>query len=719
MSSKYKKMYISQIDESDCGVASLAMILRYYGSEVSLAYLRNLAKTNIEGTTAFGIINAAQKLGLETQAIKADMTLFDMQDVTYPFIVHVVKEKTILHYYVVLKATSDHIIIADPDPEKGIVKLRYADFEAEWTGVTLFMKPGSKYSPIKETKSNLLSLFPRTFKNIKLIISIVIVAMLTTIISILGSYFFQVLIDNYIPNGMEQMLDIVVMGLIVAYVCNSIFVYSRDFLLAILGQKLSTDIILEYIKHIFELPLEFFSTRKTGEIVSRFTDASKIIDALASMVVSIGLDASIVIIIGVTLFFQSIRLFVITLTALPIYIIVIMTFAKKFEKLNKHQMESNAILSSSVIEDIQGIETIKACNSETVRFNIVSEQFFDYLNKSLSYIKIDSLQQALKIFIQQSLNVIILWIGAKLVIQNQLSVGQLLTFVALVSYFIDPLQNIINLQPKLQSAKVAYTRMNEVYLVKSEFRDENFNYTTQKLLGDITLSGIKYQYGYGKNVLNNVSTTIKVGEKLAIVGMSGSGKSTLVKMLVKFFDPTSGELEFNGYPSNSISKSSLRSYINYVPQIPYIFSGTIEENLKLGGREGVTLKDINRACEVAMIKNDIENMPLGLNTKLDENASILSEGQKQRITIARALLSPAKVLIFDESTSSLDTITEKKIIEQLIGMKDKTIIFVVHRLSIAKKAARILVLDSGEIVEEGSHSELLAKKGYYYKLLKA
>ncbi len=182
-------------------------------------------------------------------------------------------------------------------------------------------------------------------------------------------------------------------------------------------------------------------------------------------------------------------------------------------------------------------------------------------------------------------------------------------------------------------------------------------------------------------------------------------------MLVKFFDPTSGELEFNGYPSNSISKSSLRSYINYVPQIPYIFSGTIEENLKLGGREGVTLKDINRACEVAM--------PLGLNTKLDENASILSEGQKQRITIARALLSPAKVLIFDESTSSLDTITEKKIIEQLIGMKDKTIIFVVHRLSIAKKADRILVLDSGEIVEEGSHSELLAKEGYYYKLLKA
>lgn len=166
------------------------------------------------------------------------------------------------------------------------------------------MKPSIKYSPIKETKSNLLSLFPKTFKNIKLIISIVIVAMLTTIISILGSYFFQVLIDNYIPNGMEQMLDIVVMGLIVAYVFNSIFVYSRDFLLAILGQKLSTDIILEYIKHIFELPLEFFSTRKTGEIVSRFTDASKIIDALASMVVSIGLDASIVIIIGVTLFFK-------------------------------------------------------------------------------------------------------------------------------------------------------------------------------------------------------------------------------------------------------------------------------------------------------------------------------------------------------------------------------------------------------------------------------
>lgn len=495
------------------------------------------------------------------------------------------------------------------------------------------------------------------------------------------------------------------------------FNYARDFLLTILGQRLSIEIILGYIKHIFELPMEFFATRKTGEIVSRFNDASKIIDALASTVISMFLDVGIVVIMGSVLAIQNRTLFLITLGCLPLYLLIVVAFTKSFEKLNNKQMESNAVLSSSIIEDIQGIETIKALNSEHERYQKIDGQFVDFLRKSLDYTKIDILQQALKTFVHLALNVIILWIGAQLVMKNEISLGQLMAYNALLAYFTDPLQNIINLQPKLQSAQVANNRLNEVFLVKGEFNAKKHKLLADQLAGVITFKDVSYCYGYGQNVLEGINLTIKEHEKLTIVGMSGSGKSTLVKLLVNFFEPTTGSITFNEHQIKNIDKHLLRSYINYVPQTPYVFSGTIMENLTLGNRSDVTEKDIFKACQLAMITEDIEKMPLQYDTVLDENGGILSGGQKQRITIARAILSPAKVLIFDESTSGLDAITEKKLIDNLMSLEDRTIIFIAHRLAIAKRTDNVLVLDKGRIVEQGDHQTLMNKNGYYASLV--
>lgn len=541
--------------------------------------------------------------------------------------------------------------------------------------------------------------------------------MLITLISILGSYFLQAVIDNYIPNSLNNTLAIVASGLLILYVFNSMFNYARDFLLTILGQRLSIEIILGYIKHIFELPMEFFATRKTGEIVSRFNDASKIIDALASTVISMFLDVGIVVIMGSVLAIQNRTLFLITLGCLPLYLLIVVAFTKSFEKLNNKQMESNAVLSSSIIEDIQGIETIKALNSEHERYQKIDGQFVDFLRKSLDYTKIDILQQALKTFVHLALNVIILWIGAQLVMKNEISLGQLMAYNALLAYFTDPLQNIINLQPKLQSAQVANNRLNEVFLVKGEFNAKKHKLLADQLAGVITFKDVSYCYGYGQNVLEGINLTIKEHEKLTIVGMSGSGKSTLVKLLVNFFEPTTGSITFNEHQIKNIDKHLLRSYINYVPQTPYVFSGTIMENLTLGNRSDVTEKDIFKACQLAMITEDIEKMPLQYDTVLDENGGILSGGQKQRITIARAILSPAKVLIFDESTSGLDAITEKKLIDNLMSLEDRTIIFIAHRLAIAKRTDNVLVLDKGRIVEQGDHQTLMNKNGYYASLV--
>ena len=714
-----EKNYIPQIDELDCGVACLAMILKHFGSNVSLAYLRNLAKTDAEGTTALGLVKAAEKLQFETKAIKADMTLFDITDLPLPFIAHVIKPGGLLHYYVILKVKKDQIIIADPDPTVGVIKMNKEQFSQEWSGVALFMSPKPTYRPIKQDKSSLFSFIPSMIKQKKLVRNIILAALLITIISIAGSYFLQAIIDTYIPNNMHSTLAIVALGLIIFYIFQAIFTYAQDFLLAILGQRLSIEIVLGYIRHIFELPMEFFATRKTGEIVSRFTDASKIIDALASTVVSMFLDVGIVVVMGVVLALQSIQLFWITLASIPIYTIIILIFAKAFEKLNQKEMESNAILSSSIIEDIHGIETIKALNSEPQRYQKIDTEFVDFLKKSLSYTKADTLQQSFKLFVQLSLNVLVLWIGALLVIHNRLSVGQLMTYNALLAYFVNPLQNIINLQPKLQSARVANNRLNEVFLVKSEFADSRPIKKVAQLQGPIVFNQVSYHYGYGKDVLKNINLQVNLGDKITIVGMSGSGKSTLVKLIINFFEPSNGEVLINQHSLKLIDKHTIRSFINYIPQEPYIFSGSIEDNLRLGNRANITPAEIETACKVAMIATDIEKMPLQFNTKLDENGSTLSGGQKQRLTIARALLSPAKILIFDESTSGLDTITEKRLIDNLTKLSDKTIIFIAHRLAIAQRTNKILVLHEGELVEQGNHAELMKKQGYYYDLVKS
>lgn len=660
ISLRYKSIYVPQIDETDCGAACLAMILKNYHSRVSIAHLRHIAKTNTEGTTALGLVKTAEKFDMNVQAVQADMSLFDMSDIQYPFIVHVIKDGGLLHYYVVLKSTKRKIIVADPDSTSGIKKMSRKAFEKEWTGITLFMVPKADFKPVKEKKNNLLSLFPYMFKQKKLVRNIIVAALLMTLISICSSYFVQGLIDTYIPNGTFTTLSILAIGLLIAYVFNSIFSYGQQFLLNVLGQRLSIDLNLQYIRHIFELPMEFFTTRKTGEITSRFSDASRIIDALASTVISLFLDLSIVILMGIILAVQNMTLFLITLASLPLYAIVILGFSKRFEKLNNDQMESNAVVSSSIIEDIQGIETIKALNSEQVRYKKIDSQFVDYLRKAFKYSKTEAFQIALKTFIRLSLNVIILWVGASVVMHNQMSIGELMAFNALLSYFVDPLQNIINLQPTLQAANVAQNRLNEVYLVKSEFKDKTSVNSIHDLNGKIVFSQVNYRYGYGEDVLKDINLTINDNEKVTVVGMSGSGKSTLVKLLVDFFSPIKGKVTFNNYSTKEINKHVLRSYVNYVPQTPYVFAGTIKENLLLGSRSNITEEDIIEACQIAEIKNDIEKLPLGFDTQLDENAKILSGGQKQRLTIARALLSPAKVLIFDEATSGLDTITEKK-----------------------------------------------------------
>lgn len=711
----YKRTFVPQIDARDCGVAALASIAKFYGSDFSLAHLRELAKTNKEGTTALGIVKAADEMGFETRPVQADKTLFDMSDVPYPFIVHVNKEGKLQHYYVVYQTKKDYLIIGDPDPSVKITKMSKERFFSEWTGVAIFLAPKPSYQPHKDKKNGLLSFLPLIFKQKSLIAYIVLSSLLVTIINIGGSYYLQGILDEYIPNQMKSTLGIISIGLIITYILQQAMSFSRDYLLTVLSQRLSIDVILAYIRHIFELPMSFFATRRTGEIISRFTDANSIIDALASTILSLLLDVSILILVGSVLLAQNPNLFLLSLISVPIYMFIIFSFMKPFEKMNHDVMQSNSMVSSAIIEDINGIETIKSLTSEENRYQNIDSEFVDYLEKSFKLTKYSILQTNLKQGTKLVLNILILWFGAQLVMSSKISIGQLITFNTLLSYFTTPMENIINLQTKLQSAKVANNRLNEVYLVESEFQVQESSVHSHFLMGDIEFDDLSYKYGFGRDTLTDINLTIKQGDKVSLVGVSGSGKTTLAKMIVNFFEPYKGHISINHQDIKNIDKKILRRHINYLPQQAYIFNGSILENLTLGGNNMISQEDILKACELAEIRQDIERMPMGYQTQLSDGAG-LSGGQKQRIALARALLTKAPVLILDEATSGLDVLTEKKVIDNLMSLTDKTILFVAHRLSIAERTNRVIVLDQGKIIEVGSHQELMQAQGFYHHL---
>ena len=711
-----KKHYRSQMDQKDCGVASLAMVFGYFGSYYSLARLRELAKTTINGTTALGLVKAAETLGFEPQAIQADMTLFDSPNLIFPFVVHVLKDKELFHYYVVTGKDKQNIHIADPDPEVRLTKLSRERFEEEWTGTTIFVAPSPNYQPHKDKNQGLTSFLPILINQKGLIINIILATVLVTLINIVGSYYLQSIIDTYVPNQTSSTLSVISICLVIVYALQQILSFAQDYLLIVLGQRLSIDVILSYIKHVFHLPVSFFATRRTGEIVSRFTDANSIIDALASTTISIFLDISMMLMISIILFLQNSNLFFISLLGLPIYALIIIAFMKPFEKMNRDTMEANATLSSSVIEDINGIETIKSLVSEKTCYQKLDREFVDYLKRSFTYSRAESQQKALKKFAQLLLNVCVLWMGANFVMDGKMSLGQLITYNTLLYYFTNPLENIINLQSKLQTAQVANSRLNEVYRVKSEFEEQKMVEDLSMVQGDMTFKGIHYKYDYGQDILSDINFTIKQGSKIALVGISGSGKSTLAKMMVNLYNPNQGEIRLGDMNLNQIDKKSLRQHINYLPQQPYVFNGTILENLLLGAKEGTTREDILRAVELAEIREDIERMPLNYQTELTSDGTGISGGQRQRIALARALLTDASILILDEATSSLDILTEKRIVDNLMNL-DKTLIFIAHRLTIAERVEKVIVLDRGKIVEEGNHADLLARNSFYTHLV--
>ncbi|NFV55679.1 peptidase domain-containing ABC transporter, partial [Clostridium sporogenes] len=650
---------IKQHDYKDCGAACLATICKQYGLKYPISKIREVAGTDKEGTSALGVIKAADELGFTAKGVKASKPEDLFTDIPLPCIAHVVIDKTMLHYVVIHKITEKEIIIADPG--RGIIKYNPQEFFEIWTGILLIMTPTVKFEKGNKEKG----LFQRFFKLIKpqkkLLVNIFLSSIIFTILGIIGAFYFKFILDDIIPNNLNKSLHMISIGIIVLTLFKVLLGAFRTQLLIYLGQNMDIPLMLGYYEHVINLPMNFFGTREVGEIISRFNDASKIRDAISGATLTMMIDSLMVIIGGIFLYTSNSLLFGITIVPIVLYIIIVWAFNKPLEEVNRKVMEDNAKLTSYLVESLNGVETIKSFNAEG-EVNLETEKRFISLIKSVFKNGfINNLHGSIKGSVKAVFAVVILWVGTHQVLKGSMSIGQLISFNALLAYFLDPIENIINLQPQLQTAVVAGERLGEILDLELEKSiDEEKKIKPQSLLGNIEFKDVDFRYGTRKLILKDISMNIKPGEKIALVGESGSGKTTLAKLLMNFYQCEKGEILINTYNIKDINIETLRDKIAYISQQTFLFNGTIKENLSLGNPY-ITYEEIIEACKRAQIHDFINSLPLRYNTLVEENGSNFSGGQKQRLSIARAILKKPEILIMDEATSSLDSITERAI----------------------------------------------------------
>ena len=718
---------VKQHDITDCGAACLATICKQNDYKIGITRIREVAGTDKQGTNVYGIIKAAETLGFSAKGVKGDKEAF-FSEFPLPCIAHVIMDGNLLHYVVIHKITKKQVVIADPGA--GIVKLTPEEFfgdvhkegkppKYQWSGVLILLVKSESFQTGDETKGLFQRFIHLLLPQKKLIIHIFIASLIYTILGILAAFYFKVLVDDILPDSLMKTLTTLSIGIIVLNIFKVILNAFRTHLLLYLSQKLDIALLLGYYRHVLELPMNFFGTRKVGEIVSRFNDASKVRDAISGATLTIMIDTLMAVAGAVILYLQNVQMFGITVIMVVLYLIIVLTFNKWYEQLNRKQMEDNSQLTSYLVESLNGIQTVKAYNAERKANRETEIKFVKLLKSIFDLSWVSNLQSSLKIFVELVGGVVILWVGSVCVIKGQITIGQLITFNSLLVYFLDPVKNLINLQPQMQTAVVAADRLGEILDLEAEKgENERKKLCPDSLLGDIVFKDISFRYGTRQLVLEDINLTIKKGQKVAFVGESGSGKTTLSKLLLHLYKAESGNILINDNNIEDIQIEKLREKIAYISQETFLFSGSILDNLSLG-LDYATMDDVIEATKSAQAHDFINELPLRYETRLEENGANLSGGQRQRLSIARAMLKKPDILIMDEATSNLDAITEKQLDKTISEYSENmTTIFIAHRLSTIKNCDQIFVMDKGRIIERGTHEELKRLGGKYSMLAK-
>ncbi len=703
--------FFQQQSAADCGAACLVMVSRYWGKRFSVNRLRDIANVDRNGASLRGLAAAAESIGFTTRPVKASLNKLAEQSL--PAIVHWEGR----HYVVVYEVVRSHVIVADP--AIGQRTLTHAQFKAGWTGYTLLLQPTVLLKEADEARQPFWQFFELMKPHQLVLLEIFAASVLIQIFGLITPLFTQLLLDRVVVQRSNLTLTAIGLGLLIFGLFRVAMTGLRQYLLDHTANRVDLALIVGFISHTFRLPLSFFESRYVGDIISRVQENRKIQRFLTGEALSIALDLLTVFIYVGLMFWYSWKMALLTLVIVPPFVLLALIATPFLQRISREIFGAYNEETGYLIQSLTGIRTVKSMAVEqTVRWQW-EELFGKSIKTTFSGQVIGNTLQIFSSTIQTVMTTVLLWFGAWQVIQNELTIGQLVAFNMLLGNVINPFQRLIMLWNELQEVIIAVERIGDVIDAEPE---EDLQHQARQSLppirGHIHFEQVTFRYHPENdvNTLENVSFEVQPGQMVALVGRSGSGKTTISKLLLGLYPPTEGKILVDGYDVTSLSLRSLRQQIGVVDQDTFLFGGTIRENISLGHPEA-TLEEIIEAAQQAGAHLFIKELPMGYETQIGEGGGMLSGGQRQRLAIARALLGNPRLLILDEATSSLDAESERIIQTNLSTiLQARTTLVIAHRLSTVRNADLILVLDRGVLIESGTHDELMARRGHYFYL---
>lgn len=705
-----KMVCVKQRDVTDCGAACLVSIAASYGTNFSVSKVRQTAGTDKRGTSMLGMVEAATKMGFNAKAVRAGIEV--IRQIPLPSIAHVLLENGLQHFVVLYSIKREQLVYMDPATGT-LVKSRHSDFSKIWTGVLLLLEPSGSILMAHKTKSTKKRIYDLLTANRSLLLQGFIGALVYTLLGLSLSIYIQKLVDTILVDGDLGLLNLVSI-MMIFLLCIQQYTGTFKTLLGLqVGQRMDATLISHYLRHLLKLPQFFFDTMRKGEVLSRINDAVMIRNFVSDTVMQIVVNLLILICSFLVMFLYSIKLALMMLLLLPIYGILYYLSNKINRYWQRKLMEKGATMETELVGTLQASTTIKRFGLEEVMIEKNESGLIALLrtvyDTGIRNIALSSVAE----FVTRFFTLLILWIGSILVIEKALTPGTLLSFYSIIGYFTGPVLVLIGTTKSFQEAMIAADRLFEIMELEPEEASQVGRLPQSFNEGDIVFDQVGFRYGSRQTVFNELSFQITVGSCIGIAGESGSGKSTLLHLLLRLYPIQKGHIYIGGVDINDISLPVLREKIAVVPQDTDILSGTVLENICLN--KNIVIDDAIQLCQQVGLDDFIRSLPEGYHTVLQEQGSDLSGGQKQKIGIVRALYRRPSVLLLDEATASLDTISESAVQEclQYYRRRGVTIMIVAHRLTTLQFCDEILVLQDGKLIERGSHDELIQQLGLY------
>ena len=713
------KKGIRQHDLRDCGAACLATICYNYGVKIPLVKARELMKVDRNGSTLLAMSEAAQTLGLQATSLCGTWEELSVEiqnkKISTPFVAHMLIDGNLAHYVVVQKIESDKIKVFDPG--KGKCTYTQEAFRASWTGYIVLFQESEQFEKVN-LKKGFFSRYWILLNNQKKLLSVIFLFSVAMAgISIIGALLHQTIIDQYVLGAnrnslillsdsvlgqLQIMIDNIAylfLAMLGLYVFQGITFFVRGVLFAKVSKKISEELTDAWFRHLLEVPMSFFQDRDSGEILSRFQNIAEVREVISSGTLTVIMSAMMAVAgAGILIYIQR-ELFLLVLIVVVAYAIVVFAYRKALKQTSQAIMEGEAKVTNVVKESIDGMETIKAFHGERRYYEKFNNKIGKLLKLGYKIEILGSSQEGLLVGIQEIGALFVLWIGSMMVLEGEISLGALISFIALMSFFVSPIQSLVGLQPEFQLAVMAMERLNDVFEISKENEVHKGTETPNSLNEKISFENVSFRYGYRQKILKDIQLCINEGENVAIIGESGCGKTTLVKLLQAFYSPLCGKVKIGDMEIQDISLTTLRENIAYVSQETMLFTGTVRDNLLLGVNK-VSKTELEQVIVGCKLENVISNLSGGMEYILDGQGSTLSGGQKQRIAIARAILRKPDILILDEATSQMDIKTEEEILKFIkIYCKEATCIFIQHKISDFKYYHQIIEMREGNIID--------------------